>query len=74
MRNCAPVTGVVLQFPGRRVTMSNLYRHKDHQQDAQDDCDCPAEMGTRSGHELYAIEFLLPVQERLGRNDRLICA
>jgi hypothetical protein len=68
------VTGVVLQFAGRGVTMSNLYRHKDHQQDAQDDCDRPAEMETRSGHVLYAIEFLLPVQDRLGRNDRLICA
>jgi hypothetical protein len=68
------VTGVVLQFAGRGVTMSNLYRHKDHQQDAQDDCDRSAEMETRSGHVLYAIEFLLPVQDRLGRNDRLICA
>jgi hypothetical protein len=68
------VTGVVLQFPGWRVTMCNLYRHKDHQQDAQDDCDSPAEMETRSRHVPYAIEFLLPVQDTLGRHDRLICA
>jgi hypothetical protein len=46
----APVTRVVLQFPRWRVTMSNLHRHKDHQQDAQDDCDRLAELETRSRH------------------------
>ena len=52
MGSRAPVTRVVLQFPGWRVMMSNLPRHKNHQQDAQPDCDRLAELGTRSCHVL----------------------
>jgi hypothetical protein len=51
----APVTRVVLQFPGWRVTMNNLHRHKNHQQDAQHDCDRLAELGTRSFHLLFML-------------------
>ena len=70
----APVTRVVLQFPGWRVTMNNLHRHKNHQQDAQHDCDRLAELGTRSFHVLLCYRVPITRARQPGRNLCLIWA
>jgi hypothetical protein len=61
------VTRVVLQFPRWRVTMSNLHRHKDHQHDAQDDCDGLAELETRSRHVLLCYRVPITRARLTGR-------